>query len=204
MIWLQSKMRGAEKCHDLMKPMTRKILIGFCFAILGVATLLVICLQVHLWRHHANINAFTKRFEIVRVHTNDANGILIVERKTSQPIWGSLALGTPGEPDTLSFFFEGKNIMNVYPQLGAPPHFDVSFFDEDGAVSAVWVSRGTNAGFTERRLIGGDKPRKDVWFNEAWHTLQHRTNDGNIQGGIVLDGKWHHLKFTNGAVLIVP
>jgi hypothetical protein len=184
--------------------MTRNILIGFCSAVLGVFALLCICLQVRQWRYSGNVLAFRELFEVVHVHTNDTKGIVIVERKTGKPIWGNWEFRSAGQSDTVSYFFEGRNMMNVYPMVGQPPRIDIAFFGEDGTVRAIWANRGTNVGFTDRIVYGEGQPRKDIWFNESWHSLQHRTNDGNIQGGIVLDGKWQHLEFTNGAAVIVP
>jgi hypothetical protein len=104
-----------------------------------------------------------------------------------------------GELNTVSYYFGGMNMMNIYTRPGKLPKLDVAFFGEDGKVRALWSNRGTNAGFTERIQYGVDKPRREIWFNEGWHFLEYHTNtnDGKIQAGIMLDGAWHHVVFTN-------
>ena len=94
--------------------------------------------------------------------------------------------------------------MNIHPpHAGESPRFDITFFGPDGRVRAIWVSKGTNAGFTDRVVYDG-VPRKEVWLNEAWHTLHYRTNSGAVQGGIIFDGDWRRVVFTNGAVALDP
>jgi hypothetical protein len=173
---------------------------ALAIAVIGALVLFDVCLRLGSLRG----DAFTKRFSIVNVQTNDTKASMIVDRHTGKPVWGEWDLGHGGRPDCVSYFYEGRNVMNFYPRAGEPARFDVTLYGEDGKVRTVWGSRGINAGFTERERYDTGIPRREIWFNEAWHTLQHRTNDGLIQGGIVLDGKWQHVEFTNGVTVVAP
>jgi hypothetical protein len=181
---------------------TRRISIA-----LGLVTALVLMdagLRLRQWRFNQETRAFAKLFRVVSVSTNGTDGVMIVDRRTLEPVWGSWDFGGGGKPDTVSYFFEGRNIMNIYPKRGDPPHIDVAFFGEDGRMRAVWANRGTNDGFTERTLFSDGAPRKEVWFGDSWHTMEYRTNGAAIRGGISVDGEWRHVVFTNGALALEP
>lgn len=179
--------------------------IAVSIILLCVALLVDIGLRVKQQDRTSELSNRMGPFEIVSVLTNDSRGLVIIERKTSTPIWGAWNLYTNnGLPDTVSFFFGGRNIMNLHREPHQPPVLDVAFFGEDGAVRAIWISRGNNAGFTSRVVYDEGEPRKDIWYDGGWHTLEHRTNDGIIYGGITIDGKWQRVMYTNGANVILP
>jgi hypothetical protein len=186
------------------KLKARNIWIMLYVSVLTLILIVDLALRLHDWRYNQDVRAFNKVFGLVKVYTNDATGFVIIDKKTSKPIWGEWSFSPPGRLDSVSYFFEGRNIMNIYPGSTEPPPFDITFFGGDGTVRAVWANRGTDAGFTERTQYGNGNPTKEIWFDEAWHALQYRTNDGTIQGGIVVDGSWRHVTFTNGTTAIEP
>jgi hypothetical protein len=159
-----------------------------------VGCLFVLDVSLRVWQ---KCSIATSRFRMVNIQTNDSNGIVIVDKKTGQQLWGEWDFGNHGKPDTLSFFFEGRNLMNVYPERGPGADFDVTFYRPDGSVKAIWLNLGVG-GFVERVVYGDGRPRKEVWFEEAWHAVQYRTNNGSTQGGILIKGQWQHLVWTNG------
>jgi hypothetical protein len=161
---------------------------------------------LHVWHvvEAHRMRVLSDEFAITNVHTNDGDGILIVDKKTGQPLWGKWDFGFGGKPDAVSFFFEGRNLMNVHLRSDERPRIDVTFFGPDGKVRAIWADRGGDGGFTERTQYGRGEPRKQVWFDEAWYNVQYRTNGGRSQAGILVGEQWHHLKFTNGTWTTVP
>jgi hypothetical protein len=49
--------------------------------------------------------------------------------------------------------------------------------------------------FTDRIIYGEGEPRMEVWYHSQWMPLESR--DG--KRGLVLDGNWRPMTFTNGA-----
>ena len=58
-------------------------------------------------------------------------------------------------------------------------------------------------GFTERRQFEHAFNR-EIWLDEAWHLVHYHTNQGKTLGGVLVDGTWHRLLFTNGCWAIEP
>lgn len=172
------------------------------FTILAWLVLVILLLCDLELRHRSNL--LTEQFRIVRVETNGFTATVVVDSKTANPLWGKLASGSGEDPVAVNYFFDGKNVMNIYPLKGEPPQMDVTFFEPTGRIKSVWVNRGTNDGFTERRRYDLHPPVREIWFSETWHPLEYHTNDGQITAGIVLDGKWRHALFTNRTTLIGP
>jgi len=177
--------------------------LALCFAVFSILVLVDIGFRVREWRDNSRVLALSKLFEVVTVHTNAAFATVIIDRKTKQPLWGKWKYDSGDQ--SVSYFYDGRNVMNFYPREGEAPRFDVTFFGDDGTVKALWINRGSNAFFTERARYDVDVPRKEIWFNERWYPLVPRTNnDGSVKGGIIFDGKWRHPVFTNGSAALEP
>jgi hypothetical protein len=179
------------------------------FVILGVIAVGLLLaadvgVRVRQWRNDKQRRAITDVFEVVYVRTNEMKGLALKLRRTGDPIWIAWNFYPTNKLDLVSYYWAGNNVMNFYPRPNAPPRFDVSFFGEDGVMQSLWFNRGTNPWFTERTQYGTDTPRKEIWFDEQWHFVEFQTNAGKRRAGIVLDGKWHHVVFTNEDFLIDP
>jgi hypothetical protein len=150
------------------------------------------------------MHMLAKQFAVMDVQTNGTRGVVIVDKQTDKPLWAAWNIENSGKPDSIAYYYEGNNIMSIFTEHGQPLGMNVFFYGENGVVKAVWQNRGTNADFTERTRYDVPHPRKEIWFDESWHVLEHRTNNGSIQGGIVFNGKWQRVTFTNGAAAIIP
>ena len=170
--------------------------------ILGIpawAVILILLLLVNLgwiswnWHYNADIRVAAKQFKIEVLHTNNISGVGIVEAKTGKPLWIEWDYTTNGEE--FSYFFHGTNIFNLNLWKGKPLAYDVGFHGL--GKSSVWwwdLGRGT---FIQRNFFNtnGDFSKAEVWYNEAWHTVDRR----NEHNGVIINGQWHQLAFdTNG------
>ena len=165
--------------------------------------LIDVCFRLRPQSHKSTSDRFNDLFAVVNVQTNADHGIMIVDKRTGDSLWAKWVLGGSNMTDCSSFFFNRRDIVDVFPQKSGPPWIAVTFYDEDGNVNAVWASKGNSACFTERRQSAREF-RREVWFDEAWHLVDYRTNQESTLGGIFVNGKWHHLLFTNGSWAIEP
>jgi len=125
-------------------------------------------------------------------------GITEPKEASGQPVWAEWDFAGTGNPDTFSFFFQGRNVMNLYSLSNNPtalPRMDVSSYDEDGKLKVVWADRSGQGMFTERTFYRNGEPRMELWYQDRWQTVDQQ--DG--RGGIVIDGVWREVRFTNGS-----
>ncbi|HEY5912716.1 MAG TPA: hypothetical protein VJA21_19115 [Verrucomicrobiae bacterium] len=171
--------------------------------VIACLLLIDVCLRARPQSHKSGSDNFNDLLALVNVQTNTDRGIMLVDKKTGDPLWAKYVLGGSNGNDCLSLFFNRRDVVDVFPQRSGPPWISVTFYGEDGSVNAIWASKGNNACFTERRQSEHEFKR-EVWFDEAWHPVDYRTNQGSTLGGIVVSGKWQHLLFTNGSWAVEP
>jgi hypothetical protein len=149
--------------------------------------------NILVWNMNAGNRAAAKQFKVEVLHTNNVSGIGIVDVKTRQPLW--IQLNYPdGKPSDIGYFFNGRKVMNVF--LGEDGHvgYEVIFHERDGKAQA-WYDHGHRY-FTDRLFYdtNDDFSRMEVWCDQAWQRVIIR--DG--VKGLVANGEWHPLYFTNG------
>jgi len=110
-----------------------------------------------------------------------------------QPIWVEF-LDRNGKPDTITYFFQGKPAMKIYLPDGRLPRREVVFYADDGKAKVSWFDRSGKGEFTERIFYEGDKPRLEIWYENAWQKVVEQEN----KRGIEVQGKWRRLQITNG------
>lgn len=148
------------------------------------------------WYENANLRSAAKQIRVVAIHTNDLDGVEIMDIKSSQPLWVEWRSDHDKEPVAISYFFHGKDVFNVHLKEGRVPRYEVHFYGPQKSVT-WWTDRGGSGSFTERIFYdtNGDFSRHEVWYDQAWHTAERR----NEHDGIVVEGQWRQLAFdTNG------
>jgi|ERR1043166_3900416 hypothetical protein len=173
--------------------MTSARLIALCIAAVGLLTLVDIGLRVQ--QHH--VNAFAEHFAVVPLHTNDTNGILIMDRAKNQPLWG---IWNFKGGDSVSCFVEGKLVLGVTYVPEGRTETEVNFYGKDAKLSSQWRAR-ENGEFYARTFFGENSANSEVWLSNRWHNVEVRTDEGKTQSGIVLDGRWRRvMMLTNGVM----
>jgi hypothetical protein len=145
---------------------------------------------------HAKDRAVGRRFTIQAVRTNGSEGVVIVDRASRRPVWSDFLLPDKQAQATnemVSFWFDGRDVMDINLGPGRPPRRGVMFYDTDGKMKTMWADRGGNGTFDER-VFYGDQAREEVWFNDSWHTVIRR--DG--KRGAILNGKWCEIGRVSG------
>src|SRR5665213_56515 len=164
------------------------------------AIILILLLLAHLswifWNlyGHTTLRVAIKQFKFEEVHTNDMSGIGLFTAKTGQPIW--TRFNENGEPFIENYFFRGKDVFDVTLKSNRPPVFNVYFRGLSNSVTR-WLNAGGGDTFTERIFYdtNGRFLSNEVWYNQAWHTVDRRNN----KNGIIINEQWHQLAFdTNG------
>jgi hypothetical protein len=147
------------------------------------------------WNYHAHdLRSVSKQFKVAVLRTNGVEGIELIETKTGQPIWIGWDFDRDGTPSTTSYFFQGKNVMNIYAPTGKSTRREVIFYGEDGKAKVSWADRSGTGLFTERIFYDRGEPLLEVWYNQDWYVAEQRNN----KRGIVVDGRWLPLQITNG------
>jgi hypothetical protein len=149
-----------------------------------------------VWNVDADYRAAAKHVKVVGFHTNDVDGIGIVEAKTGKPYWIEWQDKRDKTPDEISYFFQGTNVLDIYFKKDQPPR-NKFIFHGPGKSEVWWMNIDGGPSFTERISYDTNGNRSDfeAWYNQAWRTVDRR----NGTNGIVVDGQWHQLAFdTNG------
>ena len=170
----------------------KKILVGF--GILCLFVLVDIGLRVRQIGHAAKGFVLTKQFAVVPLHTNDSSGMMIADRIKDQPIWGKWGSEREG---MVSFFIEGRLVLNVTYVEEGRAETEVLFYGKDGKLISHWKARESGQ-FFGRTVYGENGAKSEAWLAERWYPIEVRTDGGKPQEGVMLDGKWRRLLFTNG------
>jgi hypothetical protein len=139
------------------------------------------------WRENAISRFVAKQIRVVAIHTNDLSGIEIMDVNSGKPLWIEWGSEDNGQPSTVSYYYQGKNVFNVILSDRCIPRYEVNFYGKGKSVT-WWTDRGGSGSFTERIFYdtNGDLSGHEIWYDHAWHTLIKQ----NGKNGIVVDGKW--------------
>ncbi len=140
------------------------------------------------------------QFNFKTIRTNGCEGLMIIDKRTGDPIWARWDLDGDAKPDTFSYFFQGKDVMDIHVRAGMLPRREVIFYDENNRAKISWIDRSGQGLFTERVFYGPDTPRLEVWYKEGWRGTTKRGS----HRGIELDGVWFPLQITNGEWTVAP
>jgi len=138
-------------------------------------------------------------FSFVNLHTNDATGVGIIDSKTKEPVWTRLSFAQNGS-ETITYYFQGKSVMDVHLTSSKSQRRDVLFYDANGQLKLMWGDRSGLGLFTDRVFYDRDKQRPEVWFGEKWQPVVERSG----LRGLVLNGNWQQLRFTNNIWVALP
>jgi len=144
----------------------------------------------------AELRSAVKQIRVVAIHTNDVDGLEVIDIKSGKPLWVEWHSDHDKEPDAISYYFQGKDVFYVHLKEGRFPSYEAHFVGAQKSVTQ-WTDRGGSGSFTERLFYNtnGVLSQHDVWYNQAWNSVDGR----NEKIGIVINGGWHHLEFdTNG------
>ncbi len=167
-----------------------KNLILTAYAVL-VTVLLVLDIGRQIWRHR-RLPSEAPPFNLIHVYTNGTWATGIIDTRTRQPVRIEWSLKKDGKTDCISYFFEGKSILELHLFPGRPPGRWETFYDRAGNEKIVWIDHLGTGQFSERILC--DSGTVEVWYQDRWQSTDLR----NKVRGIVLDGKWCPLILTNG------
>ena len=155
--------------------------------------------HIWIWKVDASLRAFSKQFKLERFHTNDVSAVGIVEAKTDKLLLMDWDFGDGLKPGELSYFSEGTNILNVYFRKDKPPTY--RFIFHGPAKSEVWwINMGGESSFTTRVSYdaNGNCSNFEALYANTWYPIDRR----NEHNGIIINGQWHQLAFTNDTVAI--
>ena len=167
--------------------------------LLYIVTLLVLAdlsWRVLDWSDDANGRTSGLHVNVIGIHTNDADGVEIVESKTGKPLWIEWQDKADKTPEEFSYFFQGTKVLNVYLRKSQPPLYRF-IFHGPGKSEQWWLNLGGEPTFTGRVSYdtNGDLSDFDVWLNESWHAVERR----NGHNGVIINGEWQQLSAdTNG------
>jgi hypothetical protein len=148
------------------------------------------------WYENANLRAAAKQIRVIAVHTNDLDGVAIMDISTGKPLWIQWNTGRNGSPRAISYFFDSKDVFDLTLVKSRQPKYGVYFYGPAKKVT-WWLDRGDSGTFTERIFYdtNGVPSKHEVWYDNTWYPVD-RTNEHN---GIIINGQWHQLSFdTNG------
>jgi hypothetical protein len=167
-------------------------------ALCASAAALLLLLDIGLRVRQQHLSAFTKQFAVVPLYTNGTSGIEIVDRAINRPLWGQWKFAG-GVSD--NFFVQGKLVLSVASVKEGRSLTELYFYGKDGKLSSLWRAREDGT-FYGRMFFDESGFRSEAWLNESWHSVEKRTNGLETNAGVVLDGKWHRLVYTNGVTTI--
>jgi hypothetical protein len=135
------------------------------------------------------------RFEVYTERDETGKGKVwaIRERGSNKPIWSEADLDEDGKPDVQTSYYRGKPVFEMYLSA-VPEKRSLSYYGEDGKQKLLLADRRGDGNFSDRVIYGADKPRMEIWYNAEWTPIEDRQG----RRGIILNGQWHHVRFTNG------
>jgi hypothetical protein len=166
----------------------------------SVLTLLLLAnLSWLLWHSARNcvLSAAGREFRIEVLRTNGVSGLGIFERRTERPLWVEWDFRDGSGTHQEEYFFRGREVLDVTLGTNRLPKYGV-YFRGPGKSATWWVDDCGSGSFTDRIYYNtnGDFYRREVWYNQAWRTVDRR----HEKNGIVIDGQWRQLGLdTNGA-----
>jgi len=188
-----------------MKTATKILLVVVCLLLLTD-----ICWRVWAWSADAKLRAFSNQFKLEVYHTNNVSAVGIKEAKDVSAVGiretktGRLLLidwdyGDGLHPGELSYFSEGTNVLNVYFRTNKPPVYRF-IFHGPAKSETWWMNMGSESSFTMQVSYdtNGNRSNFEVLYNNAWYPIERK----NEHNGIVINGNWRQLEFTNDAAAI--
>ena len=172
------------------------ITIRLAFAFVVVCCLLLL-VDIALRVRQSQRDSFTKQFAAIPLYTNGTSGILISDRIKEQPLW---SVWNFKNGDSVNCFVKGKLVLGVSYVPEGRAETEVNFYGKDGKLISQWKAR-ENGLFYVRTFFGEDSVKSEFWLNDQWHNVEVRTNGGQPQSGIVLDGRWRHVMMLTNGVL---
>lgn len=123
--------------------------------------------------------------------------------KTGDPLWIEWRIADQGTQGNYSvsdeYYFHGKNIIHIFPRGDGHLGYEIIFHETNGDAQ-TWFDHG-HGFFTDRLFyINNDFSRMEVWCDQAWQRVVIR--DG--VKGLVANGEWRPLYFTNGMWTLNP
>lgn len=142
-----------------------------------------------------------ERFHAITVRSNGFECTSIYETGThGQSIWSEWKFNAHGRTDTTTYSFEGKPLASVYTPSNRPPGFDFSFYGKDGKLRTLWMSRSGSETFTDRISYECSEARLERFVAGSWQPVVEQDR----KRGIVVNGQWMRLSYTNGTWVTVP
>jgi hypothetical protein len=142
------------------------------------------------------------KLEIFTEQDQSGKGKLIgIRDKTTREALWTEYVGADGGIDVLTSFYEGKPVFEMHlrsidnPSRGFNARRGLMYYGDDGKQKLLLSDRRGDGLFTDRVIYGEGEPRMEVWYQSQWMPLESR--DGHR--GLVLDGNWRRITFTNGA-----
>jgi hypothetical protein len=149
--------------------------------------------RVRIWHLEAPYRA---QFKFERLYTNSTDVYAIKDARTDKLLLMTYDTDDGMKPGELSYFSQGRNVLNVYYSTNRPPIYRFIFH---GPMKSEewWMNIGWAPSFTTRVLYdtNGNRSDHEVWHAGTWHSVDRR----NEHNGIIINGQWNQLSvYTNG------
>jgi hypothetical protein len=147
------------------------------------------------WNYHlSGRNSLGNKFKIVEFHTNGTIALEVFETSTGNPVWLQY-MGVDGKPDTVGYFFQGRNVLNLSVKHGQRVDYDVVLYGPGKSLEWWWDHHSGTFNERMRYDTNGSICEWRRWYADEWRPVERRGK----KNGVIIGGTWHHLVFdTNG------
>lgn len=139
-------------------------------------------------------SAAKPRFFLFPFTTNGLRAEGLIDQSNRQFVRLELFETNEGKPSCVTFWYHGRDVFELHFVSNHPPVRVVPYFDDTNHLEVNYFDRGGFGHFAERLTYESGGEKVEVLYGAGWHELERR--DG--QRGIVLDGRWTPMTFTNG------
>jgi len=134
-------------------------------------------------------------FKVRAVHDGEGKAVFVLD-SYNRPVYCEYVHGTWTNEKAYQFFFDGKWVMQLAGGTdGSLRGSAVTYYNREGKPNIVWIDRSGTGRFTDREIHEGGQVRKEALIQGVWRQAE-KSND---VGGVIIDGEWCPVKFTNGA-----
>jgi hypothetical protein len=160
-------------------------------AVVGLLLFADVSWRIWTWKANVAYRAATRRIQLIDYHTNNVEGVGILEAKTGKLLWIEWFDNGEKIPSEVSSYFDGANVFNLFPKENETLRYE-AIFHGLGKSQTSWHDLGRGL-FMDRFFwdTNGVFSKMEIWYDNTWHTVDRR----NERNGILINGQWCQLAF---------